>query len=385
MVCAVFFRVAAPRTKSSLWSKSLRNLGSMAKIFLHALLILKKHMAEYLGINFGRFCTSMALMVNCCMPFKSFYCRPKVCVRVNGRQSKPFHVGVGLRQGCVLSPLLFIVYINWIDKKYSQANECATVGNCKISRLLFADDLVQLSSTESGLQRALNSFADACNTAGMKISTAKTEVLHLSRNPDQCLLQVNGATLKQVEKFKYLGVAFTSDERQDEELDTRIGKASAVMRALHYSVVMKRELSKKAKLSIFKAFFVPILTYGHESWVMTKRVRSQVQASEMRFLRRIEGVTLFNKVRSSEIQKSLNIEPLLLRIERSQLRWFGNVSRMPQERLPKQLYLPKQMGDDQLDDLELMDRLHWESWMEPLRTSPKRNDGGDGRPRSEAA
>ena len=61
------------------------------------------------------------------------------------------------------------------------------------------------------------------------------------------MLQVNGATLKQAEKFKYLGVAFTRDGRQDEELDTRIGKASAVMRALHYAVVMKRELSKKAK------------------------------------------------------------------------------------------------------------------------------------------
>ena len=67
------------------------------------------------------------------------------------------------------------------------------------------------------------------------------------------------------------------------------------MRALHYSVVMKRELSKKAKLSIFKAVFVPILTYGHESWVMTTRMRSQVQATEIRFLRRIEGVTLFNR------------------------------------------------------------------------------------------
>ena len=97
--------------------------------------------------------------------------------------------------------------------------------------------------------------------AGMKISTAKTEVLHLSRNSDQCVLQVNGATLKQVEKFKYLEVAFTSDGRQVEELDTRIGKASAVMRGLHYSVVMKRELSRIAKLSIFKAVFVPIFTY----------------------------------------------------------------------------------------------------------------------------
>ena len=73
-------------------------------------------------------------------------------------------------------------------------------------------------------------------------------------------------------------------------------------------------------------------------------MRSQVQASEMRFLRRIEGVTLFNKVRSSEIRKSLNIEPLLLRIERSQLRWFGHVSRMPHERLPKQALHAKANG-----------------------------------------
>ena len=77
---------------------------------------------------------------------------------------------------------------------------------------------------------------------------------------------------------------------------------------------------------------------------MTKRVRSQVQASEMRFLRRIEEVTLFNKVRSSEIRESLSIAPLLLRIERSQLRWFGHVSRMPQERLPKQTLLAKANG-----------------------------------------
>ena len=64
-------------------------------------------------------------------------------------------------------------------------------------------------------------------------------------------------------------------------------------------------------------------------------------------------VTLFNKVRSSEIRKSLNIESLLLPIERLQLRWFGHVSRMPQERLSKQALLAKQMGEEQLDDEEL--------------------------------
>ena len=53
-----------------------------------------------------------------------------------------------------------------------------------------------------------------------KMRTAKTEVLRLSRNFDQCSSQVNGVTLKQVEKFKNFGLAFTSDEKQDEELDT---------------------------------------------------------------------------------------------------------------------------------------------------------------------
>ena len=169
-------------------------------------------------------------------------------------------MGVGLPQGCVLSSLLFIVYMNSIDK-CSQADECASIGKCKISPLLFADDLVLLSSSESGLQRSLNSFADACNTAGMTISTAKIEVLHLSRNADQCVLQVNGATLKQVEKFKYLGVTFMSDGRQDEELDTQISKASAVMQALPFSVVMKQELSKKGKTINFQNSFCPLSSH----------------------------------------------------------------------------------------------------------------------------
>ena len=63
----------------------------------------------------------------------------------------------------------------------------------------------------------------------LKISTAKLRYFISQKNPDQCVLQKNGATLKQVEKFKYLGVAFTSNSRQDEELDYRIAKASAVM------------------------------------------------------------------------------------------------------------------------------------------------------------
>ena len=91
------------------------------------------------------------------------------------------------------------------------------IERCKISWLLFADDLVLLASSESGLQLALNGFLTACDIVKMKISTSKTKAQHLSRNLVQCSPQVGGVSLKQVENFKYLGTAFTSDERQDEE------------------------------------------------------------------------------------------------------------------------------------------------------------------------
>ena len=140
-----------------------------------------------------------------------------------------------------------------------------------------------VSSNNSDLQYAFDRFSDVCVDAGMKISATKTEIMSLSRHPVQCSFQTNGIIFQQTEKFKYLGVTFSSDGRQDNELDTRIGKACAVIRQLCRSVVLKRELCTKVKLCVFRSIFVPILTYGHECWVMTERVRSRAQAIEMGF------------------------------------------------------------------------------------------------------
>jgi len=79
------------------------------------------------------------------------------------------------------------------------------------------------------------------------------------------MLQVSGNTLQQMEQFKHLGVVFASDGRCNDNIDTRIGKANAVLRELHHSVVTKWELSNTTNLSVFKSVFVPILTYGPES------------------------------------------------------------------------------------------------------------------------
>ena len=118
-------------------------------------------------------------------------------------KTKPFNVSVGLRQGCVLSPLLFIIYIDKIDND-SSSTIGVTFGECNVWRLLFADDLALLKSNKSDLQYALDRFSDACLDAEMKISTAKTEIMCLSRHLVLCSFQTNGVTLKQTEKLKYL-------------------------------------------------------------------------------------------------------------------------------------------------------------------------------------
>jgi len=92
---------------------------------------------------------------------------------------------------------------------------------------------------------------------------------------------------------------------------------------------------------LLKSVFVPILIYGHESWVMTEKILSQVQGAEIGLLRRVRGVTLHDKLRSCDIHRCLNVEPLFCRIERSQLRCFGHVSRMSLERLTREVLLVK--------------------------------------------
>ena len=76
--------------------------------------------------------------------------------------------------------------------------------------------------------------------------------------------------------------------------------------------------------------------------------KSQMQVSEMKFMQKIKKVTMFDKHRNTTIRESLNIQSLFLRIEISQLRWLGHVSRMPHEWLPKQTLYAEVSGKMQI-------------------------------------
>ncbi|KAK3526805.1 hypothetical protein QTP70_033550 [Hemibagrus guttatus] len=211
---------------------------------------------------------------------RSLYNRSRSLVRIASCKSDLFPVHVGLRQGCPLSPVLFIVFMDRISRR-SQGLEGDRFGDHRISSLIFAGDVVLLAPSSLDLQHALGRFAAECEAAGMRVSTSKSEAMVLDWKKVACTLQVGGEVLPQVEEFKYLGVLFTSEGRMDREIDRRIGAAAAVMWSMYQSVVVKKELSRKAKLLIYQSIYVPTLTYGHELWVMTERVRSRIQVEEL--------------------------------------------------------------------------------------------------------
>uniref|UniRef100_A0A8C6NPK6 Reverse transcriptase domain-containing protein n=1 Tax=Nothobranchius furzeri TaxID=105023 RepID=A0A8C6NPK6_NOTFU len=219
---------------------------------------------------------------------QSLYQRSVSLVRIAGSKSDLFPVRVGLCQGCPLSPVLSITLKERISRR-SRGVECVKFGGRRILSLLFADCVFLLASSSSDLQLLLGRFAAECEAAGMRISTG-TMVLDQERVA--CQLRVGREVLPQVEEFKYLRVLFTSEGRRDQEIDRQIGSASAVMRTLSRSVMVKR----------------------------------------------VAGLSLRDWVRSLDIREGLGVELLLLRIERSQLRWFGHLIRMPPGRLPGDVF-----------------------------------------------
>lgn len=80
--------------------------------------------------------------------------------------------------------------------------------------------------------------------------------------------------MPQENKFDFLWVLFLSDgilSVWECEMDRRFGAASAVMQVLHWTAVKKKEMSQKAKLTIYPSIYISTHNYGHELWVVTEK------------------------------------------------------------------------------------------------------------------
>ncbi len=143
---------------------------------------------------------------------KSLYQGVKCTVRVNGYLTEWFSVTCGLKQGCILSPLLFNLYANDLIQSINCLEQGVPINDRFLSILLYADDIVLLSDTPSKLQTLLNRLGVWCAAWGLTINESKSKVIHF-RPKSGDLTSANficgGAKLDTVSQYKYLGLIIT--------------------------------------------------------------------------------------------------------------------------------------------------------------------------------
>ena len=115
-----------------------------------------------------------------------------------------------------------------------------------------------------------------------------------------------------------------------------ISAASKLYSSINRKFLGKRKCHKKTKLAVYKCVYAPTLTYSCESWTLNNKSKKLIQTMEMRVLRRIEKKSRRDRVRNVNIRKKLNIFSLYDKIKCFQLRWFGLVCRLNEERYPRQ-------------------------------------------------
>ena len=198
-------------------------------------------------------------------------------VGTSGGLTDWFDITSGVRQGCVLSPLLFIRYMDRITKEVNLEPEA-------LDELLFANDQGPAHESEERLQEHTSSLNSTCGEYDMKISVNKTETMKVSRTLGTLNIKINDTNLKPVKEFKYLGSIFTEDGRMNRKIENRIQKANTVSYQLA-PLLKHSDIPMETKSKIINSIFLPKLTYQCQTWSMIKPLERKLTTCEMRCLR----------------------------------------------------------------------------------------------------
>ena len=91
----------------------------------------------------------------------------------------PISSNLGLKQGCPLSPKLFNLYIDDIKDNFDELCDPVALAETKITHFLYADDLVLISYTKTGLQRCLDRVYEFSSQKYLTVSTKKSKTMIL--------------------------------------------------------------------------------------------------------------------------------------------------------------------------------------------------------------
>ena len=125
-------------------------------------------------------------------------------ISVGQKQSSRISITSGVRQGCILAPILFCVANDWIIQHMS-FNPGITVGSSTFTYLVYADDTALLLPSATDAATSLNSFSDSASHVGLNISWPKTKLQNIGSGSKPSDISVAGSTVESVNSFVYLG------------------------------------------------------------------------------------------------------------------------------------------------------------------------------------
>ena len=122
------------------------------------------------------------------LSLKSLYSKSTCSVRIGNNKTRSFQYARGVRQGCILSPLLFNLYLNDLAFSFDNvlSDPFVLPNGTRLNSLLYADELIILSRSKLGLQNCLNVLSSYCNSWMLKLNPKKNKIMIFQRCTRKC-------------------------------------------------------------------------------------------------------------------------------------------------------------------------------------------------------
>jgi len=173
----------------------------------------------------------------------------------------------GVRQGCLLSPLLFTIFINDLCDDIDLGGFC--YNGVWIRLLMYADDIVFLAADPETLQGMIDKLANYCERWDLVVNLAKSKVV-VFRKPSMLKKSFgwtyNGVKIEIVKEYKYLGVLFTSSGRFSVHMDRQLAVAKCALNTVYRRVFKIGAVNLDSYLKIFEAVARSIVCYAAQVW-----------------------------------------------------------------------------------------------------------------------
>ena len=217
---------------------------------------------------------------------RDMYSKSKSCVLLNNEKSDHFGSYAGVRQGEILSPLLFALYINdlegFLRSKGVQplggllniSGEVADFNDYEIAQFLslltlfYADDTIIFADSSIGLQFALEELQTYCENWKLTVNEDKTKVMCITRGRyrnENYNFIYNGKKLETVDEFIYLGICFTKKGLTNKTVACRETASKKAMFSF-LNRCKQNHIPIDVQLEVFNRTVVPCMMYGGEVW-----------------------------------------------------------------------------------------------------------------------